>query len=225
LKKVFLNKDLSLKNEAIAGNIVERYFKELDTYYKEPCNDANCKQCKARREMTERIVSVLSKYKKCEIFLIGHSMGSILAFDAIAFEMPDIRIHTFVTIGSPIGLPIVISKVASKQAITGNGSAKLHTPEAIERNWYNYSDIEDMVSLNNKLSEEFEPNSLGVKPIDVLVKNNYTMGSRSNPHSVYGYLRTKELSEVLAAFIAEKQLGTMQTYINKMFTFFKTKSK
>lgn len=225
LKKVFLNKDLSLKNIAIAGNILERYFKELDTYYKEPCDDVNCKQCKARQEMTERIVSVLRKYRKCEIFLIGHSMGSILAFDAIAFELTDIHIHTFVTIGSPIGLPVVISKVASKQGITGNGSAKLHTPEAIERNWYNYSDIEDMVSINNKLSEEFEPNSHGIMPIDVLVKNNYTMGDRNNPHSVYGYLRTKELSEVLAAFIAEEQPGAIKTYISKVFELLKTKSK
>ena len=225
LKKVFLNKDLSLKNSTIAENILERYFKELNIYFKKPCNDANCKQCKARQEMTERIVSVLRKYRKCEIFLIGHSMGSILAFDAIAFEVPDIRIHTYVTIGSPIGLPIVISKVASKQGVAGDESAKLLTPEVIERNWHNYSDVEDMVSINNKLSEEFEPNSHGVKPIDVLVKNNYTMGDKSNPHSVYGYLRTKELSEVLAAFIAEKQPGTIQTYINKMFTLFKAKSK
>jgi N-sulfoglucosamine sulfohydrolase len=107
LKRAFLNKDLSLKNSAIAENIVQRYFHELDIYYKEHCNDENCVQCKSKREMVNRVVSVLKKYENHEILLIGHSMGSILGFDAICFGIPDIKINTFITIGSPLGLPLV----------------------------------------------------------------------------------------------------------------------
>jgi hypothetical protein len=204
LKRIFLNQDLSLKNRAVVESFVQRYFHELDVYYKESCNDENMAQCEARKIMVERVVSVLQKYDGFEIFLIGHSMGSILAFDALCFEVPQIKINTFITIGSPLGLPFMVSKIASRQKITQRGKAVIQTPSSIEKSWYNFSDIDDVIALNYKLRTEFDQNDKGVKPIDVLVRNNYTMNDKKNPHSAFGYLRSKAFSVVLSAFIEEE---------------------
>lgn len=211
LKWFFLNNDLSLRNRTVAESIVQRYFKELNAYYKEPCGDENCIQCRARKIMVERVVSVLRKYKRHDIFLIGHSMGSILGFDAACFEVPDVAINTFVTIGSPIGLPLVISKIASRQNITQDGKVILQAPASIKKHWYNFYDLEDYIALNCMLSTEFSQNKNGVTPIDVRVKNNYMMNNKANSHGAYGYLRAKAFAEVLAAFLEEKEPDILQS--------------
>jgi hypothetical protein len=131
-------------------------------------------------------------------------MGSILGFDALCFEVPDIKINTFITIGSPLGQPIVLSKIATRQNLTQNGKTIIQTPSSIEKNWYNLSDIEDVIAMNYNLSNEFSENDKGVKPIDILVKNNYMMNNKANPHNAFGYLRAKAFSEVLFAFMEEE---------------------
>lgn len=225
LKRAFLNNDLSLKNRTVAENIVQLYFHELDTYYKEPCNDESCIQCRAKKIMIDRVVSVLKKYEKHEIFLIGHSMGSILGFDALCFEVPEIKVNTFITIGSPLGLPFVVSKIASRQNIVHDGKAIIKTPSSIEKNWYNFSDIEDVVALNYKLSIEFNQNEKGVKPVDILVTNNYTMNDKKNPHCAFGYLRSKAFSEVLSAFIEAEGPGLPSIVRKLIKSIFQKKNK
>lgn len=225
LKRVFLNNDLTLKNRAVAENILQRYFHELDTYYKESYDDENSIQCNARKIMVERVVSVLRKYKNYEICLIGHSMGSILAFDALCFEVPDIKIDTFITFGSPLGLPLVESKIAAKQNITQNGKAIIQTPSSIEKCWYNFSDIEDVTALNYQLSNEFCPNDKGIKPIDVLVKNNYIVNGKKNPHNAFGYLRAKALSEVMSSFIEAEEPGLLRRAFNLIKNIFQKTRK
>ena len=42
--------------------------------------------------------------------LIAHSMGSIIGFDVLTFLATDIKINTFITIGSPLGLPVIIKQ-------------------------------------------------------------------------------------------------------------------
>ena len=205
LKRIFLNEDFSMKNSSVARNIVQRYFHELDIYYRDYGNDEDCPACKARKTMIDRVVSILNQYRNDQILLIGHSMGSILAFDAICFYVPEIRIDTFITIGSPLGLPLVLSKIAERQNAARDDKSSIQTPASIDRRWYNFSDIEDVVAINYKLNEDFSPNRNGVNPIDRLVKNNYLMNGRKNPHSVFGYLRSTAMSEVLSAFIEEEE--------------------
>ncbi len=205
LKQIFLNKDLSLKNSSVARNIVQRYFHELDIYYKDYGVDEDEAPYKARKTMIDRVVSVLNKYRNDQILLVGHSMGSILAFDAICFYIPEIRIDTFITIGSPLGLPLVLSKIAERQIADRDGKPSIQTPASIERRWYNFSDIEDVVAINYKLNEDFSPNRNGVNPIDRFVKNNYLMNGKKNPHSAFGYLRSTALAEVLSAFIEKEE--------------------
>jgi hypothetical protein len=219
LRQFFLNTDLSLKHQRIAESIVERFFRDLDIYYEEPGNSEYAAHNPIRQKIVERVVSTLKKYRNYEIFLIGHSMGSILSYDALQFDVPDIPVHTFVTIGSPLGLPLVLCKIAARQGKEENGIPVLRVPLSVTRNWYNFSDREDVIALNPHLAPEFYENHYGVKPIDVMVNNNYVINKRRNAHKAYGYLRTKEFAKVLAAFIEEKEgfFARMRFAIRKLF--------
>lgn len=228
LKSFFLNKDLSLKHSGIAQTIVQRFFRELDIYYKEPCSDPNCKECQIRQKIVNKAVSTMKKYPDHEIFLIGHSMGSIIGYDVLRFEVPEIKVHTFVTIGSPLGMPNVMSKIASKQRSKGNGQGALISPSSIENHWYNFTDIEDNVAINYDLADEYIENERGIKPIDVMVVNNYSIDGKENHHNSFGYLRTKEFAQRLAAFIEEKKPGmfrkayrAIKVFFTRLFRWFK----
>lgn len=205
LKKIILNADFSLKYPNLTTSLVDYYFHELNIYYKEHANNEYSKQALKKKTIIEKAVSVLKKYKKDEILLIGHSMGSIIAYDIMSYELPNIKIHTFATIGSPLGQPFVISKIATRQLLKKNGTDKLKTPSSIILNWFNFSDIEDTIALNHKLSDEFCENSNGVKPKDILIKNDYIIQGKRNPHKSFGYLRSQEFSEMISAFIEEKK--------------------
>ena len=62
--------------------------------------------------------------------------------------------------GSPLGIPIIVSKIAEELKISHPKIAKLQTPPNIQNNWFNFSDIEDNVALNYNLNDDYEANSL-----------------------------------------------------------------
>lgn len=131
-----------------------------------------------------------------QIMLIAHSMGSIVAYDvlrAASRNLPGLRISHFVTLGSPLGL------VEVKEIV----SAPLRVPECVAR-WSNFADPRDYAARwDTRLSNDYRANSAGVTISDHLVINGYVNRSgKPNPHKIYGYLRTPEMSELIASFAA-----------------------
>ncbi len=210
MSRILLNKDLSLNYSFISDVIVKNFFGDLEIYYKDDCTDKNHELCKAKDIIKERLIQVLEKYKSDRIMLVGHSMGSIIAFDVLSFYEYNIPIHTFATAGSPLGMPVVISKIAAEQRQKLPNEISMVTPPSIYKNWYNFSDILDKVALNYKLSDSFSKNSNGVTPVDFLVVNNYEINGKRNPHKSYGYLRTAEFSKILNEFIQTEKLTLVQ---------------
>ena len=215
LNRIFLNEDLSLNYSFITDTILNKYFKDLEIYYKGNFTSENGEVHKANDLIKERLLKKLEEHKNDDIMLIGHSMGSIIAYDVLTFLPPDIRINTFVTMGSPLGLPVVISKISSEQKLRGNTNNLLTTPHNIIKNWFNFSDILDKVAFNYKLSDDFSENSLGIKPVDFIVVNNYELNGLRNPHKSYGYLRTPEFSKILNDFILAERLSIKQKFTRK----------
>ena len=215
LNRIFLNEDLTLNYSSVADAIVSKYFKDLEIYYTETCTPENNDICMAKDLIRSRLLKKLEKHQNDNIMLISHSMGSIIAFDVLTFLAPHIKIDTFITIGSPLGLPIVINKIASEQKKKHNVADHMITPPGITRNWYNFSDILDKVAFNYKLAGNFSENQYGVKPVDFLVVNNYMMNGITNPHKSYGYLRTPELSKILNEFIASEKLSFRESVIRR----------
>ncbi|HJN05585.1 MAG TPA: hypothetical protein QF480_03115 [Bacteroidales bacterium] len=210
LNSIFLNKDLSLNYSFIADAIVSKFFKDLEIYYTEDCPDDDDRLCKAQDLIKNRLIQVLKKYKSDRIMLISHSMGSIVAFDVLSFHALNTPVHTFITTGSPLGLPVVISKIAAEKKQKLPDENTMLTPPNVTKNWYNFSDILDRVAFNYKLTDDFMENKYRVIPIDFLVVNNYEINGKRNPHKSYGYLRTPEFSNILNDFIQTEKLTLKQ---------------
>jgi hypothetical protein len=201
LRKIMINEDLSINYTAVTDLIIRRYFKDLDIYYSKQCQDRNQCMSPAKEVIREELARILRKYRRKDILLIGHSMGSIIAYDALTFSVPDVKIHTLVTMGSPLGLPPIMIKILAEQGKKPKKHITSRTPENITTAWYNFSDLRDRVATDDSLSDDYTANSRHVRPVDAIVVNNYTYKGSSNPHNIYGYLRTPELAHVIDGFL------------------------
>jgi len=203
INKMFLNDDYSLNFAAINDLIIENYFRDLDAYYSDKIEG---KYQPVKETLRERLKSVLIEHKDDEILLIAHSMGSIIAFDVLSLFEKEVQIDTFITMGSPLGLPAVVSKIANELKIKNHKTEKLAAPVSIKNFWYNFSDLEDKIALNYKLNDDFAESSNGLKVIDFIVTNTYESMGLANPHKSYGYLRTPKLAEIIYQFLNKKPL-------------------
>lgn len=197
LEKILINSDGTINFSSITDRIIHHYFRDLDIYY----SSENLYDSKIliRDAIRERLYKVLQRYQGNSIMLIAHSMGSIIAFDVLKNHIKDISIDTFVTIGSPLGLPIITAKIMQEHG----GKSELTVPDNIKKNWYNFSDLEDKVAINFDLADDYAPSSTGIKITDFEIYNNYEINNDKNPHKVYGYLRARQLSEKIDEFIVE----------------------
>jgi len=126
-------------------------------------------------------------------------MGAIIAYDVLAHTVPELRIHTLITIGAPLGVPVMVSKIRKEW---GLATGLPPTPEAILERWYNLADLEDKVALDYQLFDDYAPSRRQVAPVDIQVTNDYAVHRRRNPHKDFGYLRTPELAKICFAFIS-----------------------
>jgi hypothetical protein len=200
LDRVLLNDDLSLNFSSITDLILRRYFKDLNDYYTNEILDEQTSP-PVKTLIQEELAKVLRKHRKKAIMLIAHSMGSIIAYDVLTQITPEVNVDTFVTVGSPLGLPVIMSRIAMEQARISSGNKKITSPENVRRNWYNFSDLHDRVTINYNLGDDYESNSRGVQAVDYIVHNNYEQKGKKNPHKAYGYLRTPELGNIIHQFL------------------------
>ena len=199
--KIFLKKNYKLRYPFLAKNFIHNNFRDLEVYFTEDCENNLSPDCELKRRINQRLIDLLKKHHNDQIFLIAHSMGTIIAFDVLSFIAKETKINTFVTMGSPLGAPFVISKIAHSSKLVNQGHIKLQTPEAVYRKWYNFAAIKDNITLDNKLADDFKPNSRGVRVVDTLIHNTYQMNGVFNPHKSFGYLRSPELIDALIDFI------------------------
>jgi len=203
LDKLILNEDYSINYSSIADMFVHRYFADLEAYYADRFTDSREIHIRVRANIRDRLASVIKKYQGYEILLVGHSMGSIVAYDVLTFLIPMETIDRFITIGSPLGFPVVQGKIAAEWKETGMGMRKMKAPPGITKKWNNFADLHDRVALIWQLSKNYSPNAYGVAPDDREVINDYTNGKEANAHKSYGYLRSEEFAIALSEFIGE----------------------
>ena len=218
LDNLFLNQDLTVNYSGITDMIISRYFKDLEVYYAEECLDENDEKCMVRTVIRERLVKTIKKYKDDDIMLIGHSMGSIIAYDVLTFLVTEVNINTFFTIGSPLGFPVIQGKIAAEWQSKRLVPPKLKTPPGVTKHWYNLADLKDRIALIYDLGKNYEPNYRGISPDDFVVFNDYESNHVFNPHKSYGYLRTKEFAQLLSSFIRDR--NKIQSIIHKMGSLF-----
>ena len=205
MDKVFLNDDLSINFKDVTDKLIHHYFKELETYYREDCKSMVNPECNAKSEIQDRLKGLLNKYKGYQILLIAHSMGTIVAFDVLS-DLENVKpIDTFITIGSPLGVPVIVGRIFAEQKDKNAHIKKPTTPDNILNCWHNMSDIEDKVALDHTLGDDFEANKYGVSAIDITVVNDYEINNEENHHKSFGYLRTPEMANAIHNFLVTKK--------------------
>lgn len=201
LEKIFLNEDYSINYTAITDFIIHNFFSDLASYYSDHCVLQDRTDCRAKEVICQDLAAALRKHRRKKIMLIAHSMGSIIAYDVFTRYAPGVPVHTFVTVGSPLGLPIVKSKIFSEREKGPSAQPSIKTPESVTSGWYNLADLKDKIAVNYMLADDFDKNSVNVGPEDIIVANDYEFMGEKNPHKSYGYLRTPEMAEIVSGFL------------------------
>ncbi|MFO7767893.1 MAG: hypothetical protein R6W82_02910 [bacterium] len=200
--RLFLTEDLTLNYEFISDWVIRRYFKDLEAYYREDAGEEGSGRRLMRDRIREDTALLIRRWAGHDILLIGHSMGSIICYDVLTQLVPDVTVDTLVTLGSPLGLPVVMSRIAAEMPRSAFSRGKLRVPDNIRTAWFNLSDLEDRVSFNYNIADDFAASGRRVTVMDRVVENDYEVGGRANPHKVYGYLRTPEMADIVCEFMS-----------------------
>lgn len=138
-----------------------------------------------------------------DVLLIGHSLGSVIAYDTL-WELSrergsETRVSLFLTLGSPLATHFI---QRSLKGTKEQGAARY--PSNIRR-WVNFTANADLTALKPRLAPLFhEMQSLGlIESIeDVVGFDNFYRGAAGlNAHEAYGYLSQRLLSEVVGDWL------------------------
>jgi len=151
-----------------------------------------------RGQLKEILRPILDK--KEPVIVIGHSLGSVIAYDAL-WELSHNESHPgkvdFFTLGSPLGLNFVQSKLQGRQF-----KGKYQYPCNISR-WINLSSVGDITSLDRSFRDDFgEMLEYGI--IDSIedhckgIYNFFHDGEGLNCHRSYGYMVNPAVGEIIA---------------------------
>lgn len=198
LGKLLLNDDYTLNYKGLTDVIMKRYYRDFDIYFAHKESGFT-----EREQIMQRVIDAITTYADRKVMVIGHSMGSIIAYDTLNNRLKDHSIDTLCTLGSPLGIPTVLNKIALENNQYYDKDNRIKTPKTVKKVWHNLKDPLDKVAFNYNLANHFTANAYGVKPVDHLVINDYEKDGEANPHKSYGYLRTKAFSDLLGQFLSE----------------------
>lgn len=121
--------------------------------------------------------------------LIGHSLGSVVAYEYLARFAPP-QIELLITVGSPLGIPRLVFDRLTPSPVQGVGA----WPGAVTR-WVNIADENDLVALTKRIAPLFAATNGAQGPEDYAVDNG------KNPHGIEPYLTTAAAGHALATVL------------------------
>jgi len=137
------------------------------------------------------------------VLLIGHSLGSVIAYDTL-WELTHVHrssgeVSALVTLGSPLATRFV---QRSLQGVRERGPARY--PHNVRR-WVNLSARGDMTALRPRLKPFFHE-MLDLNLVDAIedfvdFDNYFRGGAGLNAHEAYGYLAQHVLAEVIGDWL------------------------
>jgi hypothetical protein len=138
--------------------------------------------------------------KQDSVLLIGHSLGSVIAYDALweLSRMEEVKGKAdFLTLGSPMGMHYI-----NRRLLGMDGQGGRSYPDRICR-WINLSAEGDVVALNRNFNEVFHPMlELGlVESIEDHshgIYNFFRSNEGLNSHRSYGYLVNPAVGSIIA---------------------------
>jgi len=179
----------------VMPDIMRQTALELNRYFQNRHNIAN-----EIREMLKQQLRPLFE-SNTRILLIGHSLGSVIAYDALwelshEEKLPG-KIDLFLTLGSPLGMDYVQHRLLGAY---NTGAAKY--PTNIRR-WVNVSSVGDITALDRVFRDDFgEMLELGI--IDDIkdhckgIYNFFHNEEGLNCHRSYGYMVNPAVGKIVA---------------------------
>jgi hypothetical protein len=115
--------------------------------------------------------------------VVGHSLGAVVSYKVITDDLDKLDIVKYVTVGSPLGITAISSKLGLLQNPGG------------QNGWYNAYDERDIVALN-PLDDRYFPTA---PPI---VNDNGVKNHTDNHHGIIGYLDDAKVARQVADALA-----------------------
>ncbi|WP_433722385.1 hypothetical protein ACQP0C_21360 [Nocardia sp. CA-129566] len=122
--------------------------------------------------------------------LIGHSLGSIVAYELLCAAAGETPVELLVTMGSPLGIPLLVFDRLTPVPVDGVGAWP-----GTGIGWVNVSDPDDFVALRPQLGGLFAAADSDVSVDDRVVDNG------SDPHAAQRYLNSRETGSAVGAVI------------------------
>ena len=155
-----------------------------------------------RAQVCQRIADSIadSLREGCPLMLIAHGIGTVYTYDALltlsAAEIPDRRIHTWITLGTPLSDNYVRSRVTA---------ADRRYPDVL-LNWHNLSAEDDAICHDSSVADDFAPmldQHLISRIKDHYIYNLSERYGRSDPHDALGYLIHPRTSGLICDWLRE----------------------
>ncbi|MBP2215971.1 alpha/beta fold hydrolase [Arthrobacter sp. CAN_C5] len=139
-----------------------------------------------RDEIQSRVLAHVGPETKV---IVGHSLGSVVAYEIVAQHLPT-RLPLLVTLGSPLGLRSIIYDRLQPQPPG--------YPEGARR-WVNIADRNDLVAAEPDLTGLFERN----RPTDAILESRWTVDNGAEAHKGEYYLGKREVGRPIAEALSE----------------------
>jgi len=174
--------------------------REMSRYFANKNNIA----CRIRDLLKEELQKSFEHNER--VLLIGHSLGSVIAFDSLWelwFEQGiRQRIDLFLTIGSPLGM-----RFFQRRMVNAKQPDEKRYPGNIRR-WKNIASIGDLVTLDTKMRDDYVSMiTMGLtESIEDECKDVYNYFRDEgglNVHRSYGYLVNKVVGRTIARWWQE----------------------
>ena len=176
----------------IATERMELHLRDLRRYVKNRKGIAE-----HTRQMLKTPLCVAHESKR-PILLIAHSMGSVIAYEALwqlsRADNKAMKIDLLLTMGSPLGQRYIQKRIKGNNEIGAD-----RYPDNIRR-WINLSSVGDLTAINPELRYDFaEMVELGL--VDTIddreLYNWYRLNGELNTHAEYGYLTNSETAQIV----------------------------
>ena len=139
------------------------------------------------------------------VMVVGHSLGTIIAYDVLwkfshygeYQDIRDARVTHFVTLGSPLGNPVVIGQLKGNQV--SRGVRRYPTNIAT---WSNVAAEDDMVCHDEALQDDFQ-DIQNTNINDYQIYNLSEKDGQARQHHSSGYLIHPKTSEIVYSWLRD----------------------
>jgi hypothetical protein len=127
-----------------------------------------------------------------DVVVIGHSLGSVVAYDLLQDQQPQRPVRLLGTAGSPLALPIVQDNLPGASRGTKPPIPPIE-PRGDGPSWINAYDVRDWVALVHPLNKYFADGQAKIR--DVVTHN------PSGAHSIEDYLADPDVAGPIGAAV------------------------